>query len=251
MTEEKPPPVIPPKPSLPPRKLKRELKKRERRRQASAAREQRAREKGEDLLEPTGGVEYHGHRVIAGEDLRSVFTEDPRIEPIRRRYRRWHLITIAVLSGVLVVATVLAILISRGVIALPSASPSSAVSNSCPTVTFEYPENISITVNVFNSTLRTGLAASVAKELKKRGYRVGSVGDGKISTEAAGVIVSGSAGQAAAYNLQKNFPKMEYRRDDRSDSTVDVYLAQGFAALTGSDEVDHAPGVLVCRQPTS
>lgn len=250
MTDQEPAPIIPPKPGLSPRKLRREQQKVERQRRIELAKLQRAQDRGELHFDAESGSVYHGHRVVAGEDLRSVFVEDPQLEPVRRSYRRWHRISLAVVAGLLIVATLLAILVWRGVIVLPAAVPSPSSTAFCPSASFEYPANISVSVNVFNSTKRTGLAASVAAELKKRGYRVLKVADGKMTTGAAGVLVSGAAGQAAAFNLQRNLPTMEYRHDNRTDSTVDIYLAAGFVAPAPAAKVDQNPGKLVCQQAT-
>ncbi|WP_052663846.1 LytR C-terminal domain-containing protein [Psychromicrobium lacuslunae] len=246
MTDREPAPIIPPKPQLSPRKLRRERGKAERQRRAELSRLQRAERNGELHFDAETGTVYHGHRVVAAEDLRAAFDEDPELEPIRRNHRRWHRLSLALVAGLLIVVTVLAILVWRGVIVLPVATPTAAKTEFCPSGSFEYPANISVSVNVFNSTMRTGLAATLASELKKRGYRVLKVADGKVSTSAPGVIVSGSAGQAAAFNLQRNLPGLEYRHDDRTDNTVDVYLAAAFDGATPANKVDRNPGKLIC-----
>ncbi|NYE96216.1 hypothetical protein FHU41_002466 [Psychromicrobium silvestre] len=251
MTEPRPPQIIPPRPPLEPRKLSRERQREERRRRAATARAERAQRSGEHLFSGTPGAEYHGHRVVVADDLETVFSEDEQVERARQKWHLLHRITISFLAVVLVVAVVLALLIWRGVIKLPSPASSAAATTSCPSGTFEYLDNLSITVNVFNSTLRTGLAASVAAELKKRGYQVGTIGDGKIIGSGAAVIVSGSAGEAAAFNLQRNLPNTEYQHDGRSDNSVDVYLSSGFSALTKAEKVDHTAGKLSCRKPSA
>ena len=95
------------------------------------------------------------------------------------------------------------------------------------------------------------MAGGLATELKARGYQVNTVGDKTISTTSAGVVVSGLMGESAAFNLQRNIPGLEFRRDDRADASVDVYLAAGYQAPIPADKVDSTPGKISCAKPSA
>src|SRR3712207_8090848 len=55
--------------------------------------------------------------------------------------------------------------------------PYTTLFRSSPSATAEPPEPGRITVNVFNATPRSGLAKQTADELKKRGFKIGDVGN--------------------------------------------------------------------------
>lgn len=241
---------IPPKPVLPPQEPARVGQERqeelaERRRLKAEARRRLEREEA-------AGLAYHGHHVVDGQELDAVF-EEPTAEKVKARRRWTHGITLSLLAGFVVVALAFAFLIWSGVVKWPQAVPagqanSAAADPNCPPDTFDYPANIGITVNVYNTTKRVGLAGGLAAELKARGYQVGTVGDNTITTSSAGVVVSGLMGESAAFNLQRNIPGLEFRKDDRKDGSVDVYLAAGYRAPHPADRVDSTPGKIVCSK---
>jgi hypothetical protein len=93
-----------------------------------------------------------------------------------------------------------------------------------------------ITVNVYNATERTGLAKSTADELKKRGFKIGDVGnapgefDKKVKS--AGILL----GPAAARNtslqvLATQLAGAEQRIDARKGADLDLILGDGFKGL--------------------
>ncbi|MBT1003462.1 LytR C-terminal domain-containing protein [Paenarthrobacter sp. DKR-5] len=195
---------------------------------------------------------YHGHHVVNGDYLREVFAEDPgqTRNPVRFRHRLTHAIVLTFLVVLLVSAGLTALAVSRGDLKLPFLEPSAAPApaQTCPTATFRYLPNKNVTVNVFNGTFQEGRAASVAAQLKARGYKIGKVGNKPTGSQRAAVIVSGPAGQAAAYNLQRNIAGTEYVADRRSDASVDVVLAPGYSGLVKAERVDQSQGRLSCPQ---
>lgn len=218
-------PQIPPKPPLPPRELHREAAE---------------------------GLAYHGHHVVDGEELEAVF-EEPTAEQVKVRRRWTHGVVLSLLGGLVVAALAMAFLVWSGVVQFPPAGPASssirsAGDSNCPSDTFDYPANIGITVNVYNTTARAGLAGTLAAELKSRGYQVATVDNKTITTSSAGVVVAGLKGESAAFNLQRNVPGLEFRKDDRPDASVDVYLASGYQGPTPADTVDSAPGKITCSK---
>lgn len=107
-----------------------------------------------------------------------------------------------------------------------------------------------ITVNVLNATTRGGLAQKTADELKKRGFKVGEVGnatkeyDKKV--EGTGVLL----GPAAALDtslpvLGTQLADAERRTDPaRKGTEVDLIIGDGFKALTTKADADRALTVL-------
>ncbi len=189
----------------------------------------------------------HGHRVVSGPDLQLVFTPAEDAEnPVQFRHRLLHGVILTVLSAIVIAGVVFAVLLWRGDITLPFAQSSAPSVRGCPVATFDYPANKDIHVNVYNSTRREGLAASVAEELKGRGFQVDAIANKSASYTGAAVIVSGAAGQSAAFNLQRNLAGTDYVQDDRTDASVDVYLTGGFTVLVAAGTVDQTPGLLTC-----
>lgn len=247
---------IPPKPPLPPKELQRELARQARRQEVEERRLAKEEERLKLEREEAEGLAYHGHHVVDGDELVSTFEEEPTPENIKTRRRWTHGITLALLAGVVVVALGLAFLVWSGVVKFPQAfqplaSSSAAADPNCPSDTFDYPANIAITVNVYNTTQRAGLAGGLATELKARGFQVGAIGDKTIKTGKAGVVVSGLMGESSAFNLQRNIPGLEFRKDDRADASVDVYLASGYKTPAPADQVDTSPGKIECTPATA
>ena len=248
-------PRIPPKPPLPPRELQRERARQARRQELEEKRRLKAEERSRLEREEAEGLAYHGHHVVDREELDAVF-EEPTAEQVKVRRRWTHGIILSLLGGIVVIALALAFLVWTGVLRFPQAAPASpttsaAADPNCPADNFDYPANIGITVNVYNTTTRAGLAGGLATELKARGYQVNTVGDKTISTTSAGVVVSGLMGESAAFNLQRNIPGLEFRRDDRADASVDMYLAAGYQAPIPADKVDSTPGKISCAKPSA
>lgn len=119
------------------------------------------------------------------------------------------------------------------------------------------PKPGTITVNVLNATTRTGLAKQTADELKKRGFRIGDVGnapkeyDKKV--KGAGMLL----GPAAALNtslpvLATQLPAAERRTDAaRRGATVDLVIGDAFKALAPKAAADKALAALTAPEPTA
>lgn len=119
------------------------------------------------------------------------------------------------------------------------------------------PKPAQITVNVFNATTRSGLAKTTADELKKRGFRIGEVGnaakqyDKKVT--GTGVLL----GPASSLNtslpvLATQLGTAERRTDAaRKGTTVDLIIGNGFKALTSRPEAAKALTALAAPRPTA
>lgn len=95
-----------------------------------------------------------------------------------------------------------------------------------------------ITVNVLNATTRAGLAKKTADELKKRGFRIGEVGnapkqyDKKV--KGAGILLGPSASLKTSLPVLATQLTTAERRTDvaRKGAEVDLIIGDGFKALT-------------------
>lgn len=197
---------------------------------------------------PKDVTRLHGHRVVTGPELRATFADAPGPEdhPGWFRRRLLHGIVLALLAGVIIAGVVGAWAVMNGVIRFPSAVASQAPATLCPTTVFDYMPNNKVNVNVYNAAGKAGLAKDVADQLKARGYNVGGVDNTTSSYAGSAVVVSGSSGQAAAFNVQRNIAGTDYFQDQRTDASVDLILASGFSALVSPELVDNTPGKLSC-----
>ncbi|MGW0824985.1 LytR C-terminal domain-containing protein [Streptomyces sp. NPDC002845] len=113
-----------------------------------------------------------------------------------------------------------------------------------------------ITVNVLNATPRSGLAKDTAEELKKRGFRIGEIGN---ATEAYDKKVKGSAvllGAKAATDtalpvLGTQLSGAELKTDGRTKpAEVDFIIGSAFTSLTKKADADKALAALTKPAPT-
>ena len=242
-------PVIPPRPPLPPKALKRRLahQARQQEKLARAQEKRRLKQERHRLRHSKDVSLYHGHYVVSGEDLGQVFPGEERLEdPVRFRHRIIHGVTLTLLVGLVISGIVLAVMISNGTVKLPTPAAKAVSTPSCPGATFNYPANKDVHLEVYNSTRREGLAASVAAELKARGFNVDKIANQSTDYAGTAVVVSGPAGESGAFNVQRNIAGTEYVQDARTDATVDVYLNNGFQDLVPAGQVDQKPGRLSC-----
>lgn len=190
----------------------------------------------------------HGHRVITGPELRATFEEpdDTLDNPVRLRRRILHGVVLVLLFGLIIAATMGAVGVMNGQIKFPSAIQTQEREALCPDTTFDYTPNAKVKVNVFNSTNRAGLAKSAANEFRARKFVVGAVGNTETGYRGVAAVVSGAAGQAAAFSVQRNVPGSDYFQDSRSDASVDVILTGDYRGLIKPALVDQTPGQLSC-----
>ncbi|MGW1911968.1 LytR C-terminal domain-containing protein [Streptomyces sp. NPDC002076] len=113
-----------------------------------------------------------------------------------------------------------------------------------------------ITVNVYNATARTGLAKSTADELKKRGFRIGDVGnapgqyDKKVKS--AGILLGPAAAQNTSLPvLAAQLTGAEQRADTRKGTDVDLILGDAFKGLVKPTEADQTLARLTAPASTS
>jgi hypothetical protein len=112
-----------------------------------------------------------------------------------------------------------------------------------------------ITVNVLNATPRSGLAKQTADELKKRGFKIGDVGNATAAYDkkvaGAGILVGAKAAdQAALPVLNTQLSGAQLKTDGRAQATtVDLIIGTEFKALTKKEDADKALTVLAQPKP--
>jgi hypothetical protein len=190
----------------------------------------------------------HGHHVVSGSELRETFVEDDdqQENPVRMRRRILHGVVLVLLVGLIAAAVAVALAIMNGQIKIPEAEQSRAAAPVCPQAVFNYTPPETIRLNVYNSTSRPGLARTVADEFAARKFIVGAVANSTSSYRGTALIVSGAAGQSAAFSVQRNVPGSDYFQDSRTDASVDVVLTGDFKELVKAELVDQTPGQLSC-----
>ncbi|MGA5140962.1 LytR C-terminal domain-containing protein [Streptomyces azureus] len=117
------------------------------------------------------------------------------------------------------------------------------------------PEPRAITVNVLNATTRSGLAKKTADELKKRGFKIGDVGN---ATKQYDKKVKGPGmllGPASALDtslpvLGTQLPGAERRTEAaRKGVAVDLVIGDGFKELAKKPDADRALTKMARPQP--
>ncbi|MFE2829158.1 LytR C-terminal domain-containing protein [Streptomyces sp. NPDC059271] len=135
------------------------------------------------------------------------------------------------------------------------ASPA-AKASAAAAVAGTLPKPGQITVNVLNATPRSGLAKQTADELKKRGFKIGDVGNATAAydkkVEGAGLLLGAKdADRAALPVLNTQLSGAQLKTDGRKQATtVDLIIGNGFKTLTTKEDADKALTVLAQPVPT-
>jgi hypothetical protein len=88
-------------------------------------------------------------------------------------------------------------------------------------------------VNVYNTTSRNGLAATVAAALSKRSFGIGAVANDPLHADVTGtaLVRYGSKGVEAAKLVMAQVPNATMRHDKRKGTDVDLVLGDAFRRL--------------------
>lgn len=92
----------------------------------------------------------------------------------------------------------------------------------------------SVTVNVFNTTARPGLATTVGKELRDRGFKTDQVGNdpqGSFNPDLIAIVRYGAKGEPGARRAALSVKGAKMVQDGRTDESVDLVLNNKFAGL--------------------
>lgn len=107
------------------------------------------------------------------------------------------------------------------------------------------PEPGRITVNVYNATQRSGLAKRIADELKKRGFRIGEVGnaapeyDKKV--KGPGLLLGGPNAEGERLRvLGTQVAGFSAKADTRKGGDVDLIIGDRFKDLTAQEDARRA-----------
>lgn len=148
----------------------------------------------------------------------------------RRRHRRRAVLTLAFVTMVLTATLLYAASYVQGWVGSPK--PKAVVNASCNPDPSLKPREV--TLNVYNATGRTGLAAGVARSLEKQGFKVASVDNDPMGRTilTLGEIRAGPTGAAAAILASGRLAGAPVRQDTRADASVDLVLGQKFRTLS-------------------
>ncbi|MEU6538975.1 LytR C-terminal domain-containing protein [Streptomyces sp. NPDC047000] len=196
-----------------------------------------------------------------GGQYRITGDKFPRMRPPRRRGRFVFIVVAGVaVLGVLGWGTLQLIDVFTGGGRTASAA---SVKSGCagkaspsPTVAAVLPKPGQITVNVFNATARSGLAKGTADELKKRGFKIGEVGNAakeydKKVTGSAVLLGPLSSLKSALPVLGTQVGGAELRTDARKGADVDLIIGDAFKTLDKKASADQALTALTAPQPAA
>ncbi|MEO8749985.1 LytR C-terminal domain-containing protein [Dermatophilaceae bacterium Sec6.4] len=96
------------------------------------------------------------------------------------------------------------------------------------------PAATTVTVNVYNTTPRAGLATDVAKEMRARGFKTDQVGNdplGSFNPDLIAIVRYGARGEPAARRVALSVAGSKLVLDGRKDTSVDLVLSTKFKAL--------------------
>jgi LytR cell envelope-related transcriptional attenuator len=150
----------------------------------------------------------------------------------RRRQRRRATITLTFVVLAMIGTFAYAAAYFQGWVAFgtppPVASPACQVAAPAKVVTPG-----AVTINVYNATNRNGLAASVAKSLRRQGFKVHTIANDPLGKQIAGVgeVRHGQPGATGAKLAALSLPGATVILDYRTDDTVDLVLGDRFSAL--------------------
>ncbi|MEU0003867.1 LytR C-terminal domain-containing protein [Streptomyces sp. NPDC006314] len=185
----------------------------------------------------------------------------PRMRPPRRRGR--------LMAAVAASVTVLG-LIGWGTLQLIDVftgggkkAPASALTANCRTKAAHaaraeaLPQPGTITVNVYNATKRTGLAKETANELKKRGFKIGDVGNASKEfdkkVKGTGIVL----GPTSALNTSLPVLATQLAGAERRTATgrkgadLDLILGDSFKGLAEQASADQALARLSAPTPSA
>ena len=181
-----------------------------------------------------------------------------RERPIRRggAKRPTWLIPVLVVVAVLVVIGLIFAVVSlfRGSSDEGSTEAGGSVDSPCVVTTVSaaevLPEPSVVTVNVYNSTPKSGLAMDTAKELKARKFLIGKVANDPKKKRIKGVaqIRYGKKGEQAAQLLLFYVPGAELVQTGRKSATVDLSVGNTYSGLAPQQGID---ALMASPKPTA
>ena len=149
----------------------------------------------------------------------------------RRARRRRALITL----GIVVLMLFFAFWYAYSYIEASGAHRSTAApaTSTCTATTAAALTPAGVTVNVYNATDRSGLAATTASAVRKRGYRISTVANDPLQKIVSGTaeVRYGATGRPGARLVLTLVKGAKAVKDSRTDSSVDLVLGDKFTVL--------------------
>ncbi|MFE6777509.1 LytR C-terminal domain-containing protein [Streptomyces sp. NPDC057702] len=107
------------------------------------------------------------------------------------------------------------------------------------------PKPTAITVNVYNATTRSGLAKDTADELRKRGFKVGKVGNAPAAydkkVKGTGLLLGPKVASDGRVDvLATQLTGAQARTDARKGGDLDLIIGDGYRNLTAKRDADRA-----------
>ncbi|MFE1175838.1 LytR C-terminal domain-containing protein [Streptomyces sp. NPDC058773] len=111
-----------------------------------------------------------------------------------------------------------------------------------------------LTVNVFNATPRSGLAKRTADELKKRGFKIGKVGNAPAAYDkkikGAGILLGPDAAVDGPLKvLATQLTGAEQKTDGRKGAELDLVIGDAFKALAPQQQAAKSLSLLTHPSP--
>ncbi len=90
-----------------------------------------------------------------------------------------------------------------------------------------------VTVNIYNATNRSGLAAEVATEFRARGFTIGKVANDPLNAKVSGTaqVRFGENGRKEAIAVANQVKGAARTQDKRKDTSVDFVIGNAYAEL--------------------
>ncbi|GGS88659.1 membrane protein [Streptomyces chromofuscus] len=197
-----------------------------------------------------------------GGQYRITGDKYPRMRPPRRRGRLVLVVTASVVViGVLGWGTLQLVDVFTGggdeASAVGTKAGCATKASPSPSATATAPRPGAVTVNVFNATTRSGLAKKTADELKKRGFRIGEVGNAPKQWDkklkGTGLLIGpDSALNTSLPVLATQLPTADRRTDPaRKGAAIDLIIGDGFKELAKKPTADRALAQLTTPRPTA
>jgi len=164
---------------------------------------------------------------IGGEAV--DYLHESAVSIYRRRRRRRAVLTLSGVTMLLFATVVYAASFVEGWVG--TATPKAVANASClGTRPNQVLKPRDVTVNVFNSTIHVGLAATVANSLGTQGFKVATVDNDPLGRTVPGraEIRHGQNGGASAALVAKRLPGATVVTDKRMDASVDLVLGNKF-----------------------
>ncbi|MDO5700133.1 MAG: LytR C-terminal domain-containing protein [Bowdeniella nasicola] len=168
----------------------------------------------------------------------------------RRRLHQRQSVIFGSLALLLVITLIVAITHFFGILPSPFARdfstdpadrPTPAPTAVCPPEGAAPVDPAGVTLNVFNGTSRTGLAAATAKLLDERGFTVAKTGNFDLGYDGSALIRVNEDQIAAGYTVSRLIEGSLVVLHPRESETVDVIIGDGYSNMGSVEDIGTDP----------